>query len=83
MALTIDAALCPQNHRCPMIDQCPVGAIDRDNPARVDKQACISCMRCVSVCPHHARKVNGVLLALVNRMLKKACSVRKACELYV
>ena len=63
--------------------ECPVGAIDRDNPARVDKQACISCMRCVSVCPHHARKVNGVLLALVNRMLKKACSVRKACELYV
>ena len=63
--------------------ECPVGAIDRDNPARVDKQACISCMRCVAVCPHHARKVNGVLLALVNRMLKKACSVRKACELYV
>lgn len=63
--------------------RCPVGAIDKDNPARVDKKTCISCMRCVAICPHHARKINGLLLAIVNRMLKKACSVRKACELYV
>ena len=34
---------------------CPVGAIDKDDPKRVDKKACISCMRCVAVCkPHHA-----------------------------
>lgn len=63
--------------------RCPVGAIDKDNPSIVNKTACISCMRCVSVCPHHARKVNGVMIFIVNMMLKKACSVRKECELYL
>lgn len=63
--------------------RCPVGAIDKSNPAKVNKKACISCMRCVSVCPHNARKVNGLLLAIVNMMLKKACTVRKECELYL
>ena len=63
--------------------RCPVGAIDKNNPAKVNKKVCISCMRCVTVCPHHARKVNGLLLAIVNIMLKKACTVRKECELYL
>ena len=63
--------------------RCPVGAIDKNNPAKVNKKACISCMRCVTECPHHARKVNGLLLAIVNMMLKKACSVRKECELHI
>lgn len=63
--------------------KCPVGAIDKNNPAKMNKKICISCMRCVSVCPHHARKVNGLLLAIVNMMLKKACSIRKECELYI
>ena len=63
--------------------QCPVGAIDMNNPKKVDKKLCISCMRCVTQCPHQARKINGVLLAIVNMMLKKACSIRKECELYI
>lgn len=63
--------------------KCPVGAIDKNNPTKVNKKVCISCMRCVTVCPHHARKVNGLLLAIVNMMLKKACTVRKECELYL
>lgn len=63
--------------------RCPVGAIDKNNPAKVNKKVCISCMRCVTVCPHHARRINGLLLAIVNMMLKKACTVRKECELYL
>lgn len=63
--------------------RCPVGAIDKNNPAKVDKKACISCMRCVAECPFHARKVNRLLLTIVNIMLKKACTVRKECELYL
>lgn len=65
------------------VSRCPVGAIDKNNPAKVNKKACISCMRCVSVCPHQARKINGLLLAIVNMMLKKTCSIRKECELYI
>ena len=63
--------------------KCPVGAIDKNNPAKVDKEVCISCMRCVTACPHHARKVNGLLLGIVNMMLKKECTIRKECELYL
>lgn len=63
--------------------KCPVGAIDTADPTRVDKKACISCMRCVAVCPHDARRVNRLMLALAGRMLKKACSERKECEIYL
>ena len=63
--------------------KCPVGAIAPDDPTRVDKKRCISCMRCVSVCPHSARRINRLMLALVGRMLKKACSEPKVDELYL
>lgn len=63
--------------------KCPVGAIDAGDPGRVDKDLCISCMRCVAVCPHGARRVSRLMLALAGRMLKKVCSERKSCELYI
>lgn len=63
--------------------ECPVGAIDKGNQKKVDEKACISCMRCIAVCPHGARKVNPVMLSAVNLMLKKACSERKECELFL
>lgn len=63
--------------------KCPVGAIDAEDPSKVDRKACISCMRCVAVCPHDARKVSAMMLAMVNAMLKKVCSVRKSPELYI
>lgn len=62
---------------------CPVQAIRPDDPKKVDGKACISCMRCVAVCPHSARKVNPVMLAAAGLMLKKACSDRKNCELFL
>lgn len=64
-------------------EKCPVQAIDPHDTKKIDSKACISCMRCVSICPHDARKVNGVMLAAVNAMLKKVCSDRKECELYI
>ena len=64
-------------------EKCPVQAIDRTDPCKENKAACISCMRCVSICPHNARKVNSVMLAAVNAMLKKVCAQRKDCELYL
>lgn len=63
--------------------ECPVGAIDLHDPKKVDKTACISCMRCVSVCPQQARKANPVLQSLVGLVLKKACAGRKECELFL
>lgn len=63
--------------------ECPVQAISKDDPTKVNEKACISCMRCVSVCPQGARKVNPLLLSAAGLMLKKACSERKDCELFL
>lgn len=56
MSLTIDKSRCPQNHRCPMIKVCPVGAITQDGfglPV-IDAEKCIECGKCTKFCPKHA-----------------------------
>lgn len=63
--------------------ECPVNAIDKQNPKKVDEKSCISCMRCVAVCPQGVRKVNPVMLSAASLMLKKVCSERKECELFL
>lgn len=60
---------------------CPVGAISMENPAQTDKEKCISCMRCVSVCPKESRELNKLVLAGAEQMLKKSCSERKENQL--
>lgn len=63
--------------------KCPAGAIDRNDFKSVDKSKCISCMRCVTICPQHAKSVNALMLTAASAMLKKVCSVSKECELYI
>lgn len=64
-------------------EKCPVQAIDLDEPKKIDKDLCISCMRCVSICPQSARKVSAVMMAAAEAMLKKVCTDRKEGELYI
>ena len=63
--------------------RCPTGAIAAENPRATDKGKCISCMRCVSECPAKARKVSGLMTSIAALAIKKACSVRKANELFL
>lgn len=63
--------------------ECPVQAIDKKEPKKVDEKACISCMRCIAVCPQGARKINPVMLSAASLMLKKVCSERKECEQFL
>lgn len=63
--------------------KCPVQAISRENPKKVDEKACISCMRCIAVCPQGARKLNPVMLSAASLMLKRVCAERKECELFL
>lgn len=63
--------------------ECPVQAIPRDAPRRVDKAKCISCMHCVSVCPQRARRVSSLLLRAGRRRLAQACAQRKPNTLYL
>lgn len=64
MALTIDAARCPQNHRCPLLTVCPVEAITQQGfglPV-IDAVKCIECGKCVKFCGMQAvdkEKNNG------------------------
>lgn len=64
-------------------ERCPAQAIDRSHIQKADSKKCISCMRCVVQCPHKARKVNGALVSAAALAIKKACSIRKECELYI
>lgn len=77
------AALVPKaDHRCNACglcaEKCPAQAINRDKPKETDGKKCISCMRCVAVCPQSARKVNSALVAVAAAAIKKACSEKKA-----
>lgn len=63
--------------------ECPVGAIDTDSPSKTDTHRCISCMRCIAVCPQKARSVSSILLAASSMKLKKACSGYKHNELFL
>lgn len=63
--------------------KCPVGAIPTENPSMTDTEKCISCMRCIAVCPRKARSVNEELLAAGNMKLEKACSGYKENELFL
>lgn len=62
---------------------CPAGAIDPHDPRKTDKRRCISCMRCVEICPQGARSVSGAMVKLAALAIRKPCSVRKDCELYI
>ena len=63
--------------------KCPADAIPPDNCKTTDKTKCISCMRCVSLCPVHAREVNPVMTAVAAKILKKSCTQEKANELFL
>lgn len=64
-------------------ERCPVQAIGKDDLKRADPKKCISCMRCVAECPAKARSVNKALVGAAGLAIKKACSVRKECELFL
>ncbi len=63
--------------------KCPVGAIDAAAPSKTDTKRCISCMRCVAVCPQKSRNVSKALLAASSMKLKKACSGYRKNELFL
>lgn len=63
--------------------KCPVGAIPADNPLKTDNDKCISCMRCITICPNNARSVNKLILTVAGQKMKKVCSSRKENELFM
>lgn len=53
MAIKVDKSKCPQDHPCPAVKVCPVGALtqtDFDAPV-LNKKKCIKCKKCIRACP--------------------------------
>ncbi|MCI8464503.1 MAG: 4Fe-4S binding protein [Lachnospiraceae bacterium] len=63
--------------------ECPAGAIPTEDPSKTDEKVCISCMRCIGICPKKARSVSKTLLAASSMKMKKVCSGRKSNELFL
>ena len=60
MKITVNKNRCPQNHPCPSISVCTVGAIVQngfDAPI-IDHEKCIECKLCVKYCPMGAIQAN-------------------------
>ncbi len=63
-------------------EQCPAEAIDGAT-LKADGKKCISCMRCIAVCPQKARKLNVVITSLGGVALSVLCKKRQECELFL
>jgi ferredoxin len=56
MAVSVIKRNCPQNHACPAVRSCPVGALTQNgfSAPTVDSEKCIDCGACTDVCPRKA-----------------------------
>lgn len=54
--LTVNTNRCPQNHPCPSVRVCPLGALSQKGfrAPDVDDDKCIKCGKCVKFCPMRA-----------------------------
>lgn len=63
--------------------ECPVGAIDANNPQILDLGKCISCMRCISICPHKARSCDANLMAMLREKMTPLLNGHKENHLFL
>lgn len=57
----IAAENCPQNHFCPVMRACPVGAISQKSPFEapvIDESKCTNCGRCIRFCAYGAFRIS-------------------------
>jgi Fe-S-cluster-containing hydrogenase component 2 len=63
MSVEVIKSRCPQNHPCPSVRVCPVGALIQDgfSAPKVDAFKCIDCGKCVRFCPRGALVLDTVI----------------------
>ena len=64
-------------------ERCPAGAIPADAPNVTELDRCISCMRCIAVCPVHARSLPAKMVDALAARLEPVCSQPKENRLYL
>lgn len=74
------SSLCNQCGLC--AKSCPAGAIPADKPQRTDKTLCVTCMRCISLCPQKARGFYWIQKVLAEKSIAKLCQGRKENKLF-
>lgn len=63
--------------------ECPVSAINPDEPAEVDSYRCLCCFRCIRNCPQKARYIHNDRFNNFIAQLKQTCTARKEPELFL
>jgi len=55
--ISVRAQRCPQNHPCPVVPRCPVGAIVQQGwgAPQIDRDVCTDCGACARMCSTFAR----------------------------
>lgn len=53
---------CPQNHKCPAVNVCPVGALSLEgfSAPKIDYGKCIKCGKCSNFCPKKALMLESI-----------------------
>ncbi|MDO4560912.1 MAG: 4Fe-4S binding protein [bacterium] len=64
-------------------DKCPVKAIPAEAPEKTDAKTCITCMRCVKICPQGARSLNKLILAAAEKLFALKNAKRKEPEIFI
>lgn len=62
---------------------CPMEAIPKENPRLTNRDACITCMRCVSICPQSARDFPKPLVSFFHFLMRDRFRQRKPNRLYL
>lgn len=77
----VDKKLCNSCGTCAR--ECPTGAIPKDNPKTTDGSKCITCCRCIQVCPQDARSLGGLIYKLAGWKFVKDNTRRREAEWFI
>lgn len=80
MPIQVDGQTCARCGLC--AGKCPVKAISPDGQ-QTDPAACISCMRCIQICPHGSRRIPEAALNGLIQKLGPALEGRKENAFYL
>lgn len=64
-------------------ENCPASAIPTNNPRKTDRDKCVTCMRCIRICPQKARSFYTIEKILAEKSLAKLCQGRKQHEIFI